>query len=162
MARRADRGEPRQLLGPLLIGGGALTIASPLVVTLLGPSLRGTDPLQIVLLTALAFLAPAIVLSAVSPVVVKMRLDNLANTGKVVGGLSAVGTTGALFGTFVTGFVLLASLPTRPTIVGLGAALIITGVVMRTNRRAVPPAHCPFARCHRAIRWRCRWPRRSL
>ena len=133
--KAADRGDPVRLLGPLLIAGGLLTLAAPILVTFFGPSLRGSAPLQIVVLTVLAFLAPALVLSAVSPVVVKLRLTSLDETGTVVGSLSAIGTAGALFGTFVTGFVLIASFPTRPIIIGLGAALVGIGVVLQSRRR---------------------------
>ncbi|MDP8987399.1 MAG: fused MFS/spermidine synthase, partial [Actinomycetota bacterium] len=51
-------------------------------------------------------------------------------TGSVVGGLSAAGTAGALVGTFVTGFVLVAAVPTRPLVIGLGAALVGAGLVL--------------------------------
>ena len=131
--RAADRGRPERLLGPLLIAGGALTLLAPLIVTLFGPALRGTNPVQIVTLAALAFLAPAVVLSAVSPVVVTLRLDDLSQTGSVVGRLSATATAGALFGTFVTGFVLLASFPTRPIMVGVGATLVAVGASMQSR-----------------------------
>ncbi|MBI2705928.1 MAG: fused MFS/spermidine synthase [Actinobacteria bacterium] len=45
-------------------------------------------------------------------------------------GLSAAATAGALLGTFLTGFVLVAALPTRPIVVGLGIALIVVGAVL--------------------------------
>ena len=45
----------------------------------------------------------------------------------MVGDLSAAGTAGALFGTFVTGFVLISALPTRPIVLGLGATLVVVG-----------------------------------
>ena len=49
---------------------------------------------------------PAAVLSAASPTVVKLQLHHLGRTGTIVGSYSAIGTTGAIFGSFVTGFVL--------------------------------------------------------
>lgn len=129
--RTADRRDPAGLIGPMLVAGGLLALASPLIITAVGPGLRGTDPVQIVMLTALAFFAPALALSAVAPVVVKLRLQDLASTGTVVGGLSAVGTAGALFGTFITGFVLIASFPTRPIIIAVGGILVVAGVVLQ-------------------------------
>ena len=78
--------------------------------------------------TALAFFAPAAVLAAASPIVVKLQLRSLGETGTVVGRLSALGTAGAIVGTFVTGFVLVAALPTRPIIIGVGLLLILAGV----------------------------------
>lgn len=128
--RAADDRPPARLLGPLLIAGGLLSLASPTVVDAFGPGFRGGEPVDIVILTALAFLLPAVVLSAVTPVIVKLQLADLARTGTVVGRFSAVGTAGAIFGTFVTGFVLLAAFPTRPIVFGVGAALVAWGLTL--------------------------------
>ncbi|HEY5891008.1 MAG TPA: fused MFS/spermidine synthase [Acidimicrobiia bacterium] len=122
----ADRVDPTLLPGPLLIAGGVLALVSPLVVQLVGPA-AGGSPGSIVVVTALAFFAPAAVLAAVTPVVVKIRLTTLAETGSVVGGYSAIGTAGAIVGTFVTGFFLIASFPTRPIVAGVGVLLILGG-----------------------------------
>lgn len=126
----ADRHSPLRMLGPLLVAGGILSMAAPTVVAVLGPGFRGRDPLGIVILTSLGFLAPAIVLSAVSPIVVKLRLQSLDETGSVVGQLSAVSTAGALFGTFVTGFVLLAAWPSRPIVLAVGGILVAVGAIL--------------------------------
>jgi spermidine synthase len=107
---------------------------SPLIVDLVGPGVLGS-PGSIVTATALAFFAPAAVLSAVTPVVVKIRLTTLAETGSVVGGYSAIGTAGAIVGTFLTGFFLIAAFPTRPIIAGVGIGLIVPGAILMISRR---------------------------
>ncbi len=137
--RTADRYPPRRLLGPLLIAGGLLTLLSPTIVTAAGPSLRGGEPLQIVALTALGFFAPALVLSAVTPVVVKLQLHTLDETGAVVGRYSAIGTAGAIFGTFVTGFVLLAAAPSRPIVLIVGGILVVAGVLLTMKISGLAP-----------------------
>lgn len=126
--RLADRRAPRRLLAPLLIAGGVLTLAAPTIVGALGPAMRGGAPVQIVVLSGVAFFAPALVLSAITPVVVKIQLTDLGQTGAVVGRLSALGTAGAIFGTFLTGFVLLARFPSRPIVLVVGIALVVTGL----------------------------------
>jgi spermidine synthase len=131
--RAADRGDPRRLIGPLVVAGGITAVASPLIVDMVGPTVT-TGPMSIVLITTLGFLAPAAVLSAVSPVVVKIQLASLERTGSVVGTYSAIGTAGALFGTFVTGFVLIAAFPTRPIIIGLGVGLVVLGIALWVGR----------------------------
>jgi spermidine synthase len=132
--RLADRIAPRRLLGPMLLLGGVLALVTVPVITLLGTALTAGGaaggPPVIILLTLGGFFFPAAVLSAVSPTVVKVQLRDLAVTGHVVGKLSAIGTTGAIFGTFVTGFVLVAAWPTRPIIIALGVALIAGGVAL--------------------------------
>ncbi|MGB5756202.1 MAG: fused MFS/spermidine synthase, partial [Acidimicrobiales bacterium] len=94
------------------------------IVSFLGPGV-GRDIPAIVLLALFGFFAPAMVLTAISPMVAKLRLQSLTETGEVIGGLSAAGTVGALFGTFFTGFVLVSAAPTRPIILGVGLGLVI-------------------------------------
>jgi len=128
--RAADRIDPRRLPGPLLIAGGALALATiPLIELLAGLRLRA-DPVGIVIFAAVAILPPAAVLSAVSPSVVKLQLHDLGETGAVVGRLSALGTAGAIVGTFLTGFVLVAAIPSRPIVLLLGAVLIVAGLAL--------------------------------
>ena len=137
--RAADRLDPEKMLGPLLISGGVLSMLAPTVVAVVGPSLERGGPLEIVILTGLAFFAPALVLSAVSPVVVKLQLTSLDETGTVVGRLSAVGTAGALVGTFVTGFLLIATLPSRPIVLAVGVALVLVGAWFAVRARSLVP-----------------------
>ncbi len=128
--RLADRRDPRTLIGPLLIVGGLLSAMSIPIVDTIGSSGLRSTPMTIVIVAAAGFFFPAAVLSAVSPAVVKMQLQSLEETGSVVGRLSAVGTAGALVGTFVTGFLLVAAAPTRPIIRGVALALIVLGIAM--------------------------------
>ncbi|MEZ5280195.1 MAG: fused MFS/spermidine synthase [Acidimicrobiales bacterium] len=139
--RLADTRAPEKLIGTAIALGGILVWVSLPVVSAIGRSF-GTGPVAIVAFSALAFFAPAAVLSAVSPMVAKLRLTDLGHTGEVVGGLSAAGTVGALFGSFFTGFVLVSAAPTRPVIVGLGAFLVVLGLVVgaRLGGRSRPDA----------------------
>jgi spermidine synthase len=126
--RQADARDPRTMLGPVIAFGGLLALACLPLIRLFGPAFAGRSPLSIVTLALLGFFAPATVLSAVTPMVVKIQLESLRETGRTVGRLSAISTAGALFGTFVTGFVLLAAFPTPPIVVALGSALVASGI----------------------------------
>jgi len=128
--RLADRHDPRRLLGPTMVLGGILSLLSIPVIDYLGANMRGATAGTVVVLTAAAFFLPSAVLSAVSPIIVKLQLSDLDDTGRVVGMLSAIGTIGALVGTFVTGFVLVAAWPTRPIIRVLASSLVIGGLVL--------------------------------
>jgi SAM-dependent methyltransferase len=128
--RQADARDPRTMLGPVIAVGGLLALACLPVVRLFGPALAGRDPVTIVTLSLLGFFAPATVLSAVTPMVIKIQLDSLRETGRTVGRLSAISTIGALFGTFVTGFVLLAAFPTPPIVIALGTVLVAGGIAL--------------------------------
>jgi len=126
--RAADRAAPRRLLAPLLVAGGALAAFTVPIVDVLGVGLRGTGPATAMILATLAVLVPAAVLSAITPVVIKLQLDSLERTGSVVGRLSALATLGGIAGTFLTGFVLVALFPTRATIRVLAVLLVLGGI----------------------------------
>lgn len=131
--RAADRGDPRRLPGPLLVAGGLTAMVSPLIIDAIGPSLS-TDAGSIVVAALAGFFVPAALLSAVPPVIVKIQLDSLDATGRVVGSYSAIGTAGAILGTFATGFFLIAAFPTRPIVLVVGALLTVAGVVLWSTR----------------------------
>jgi spermidine synthase len=126
--RFADLLNPRRTLGPLLIVGGVLAIGTLPLTRIAGHLAEGHGSAMILVLALISFFWPAAVLSAINPTVVKLQLERLDRAGTVVGRLSAVGTAGAIFGTVITGFVLLAWLPTSTIVISLGIALILGGV----------------------------------
>ena len=91
------------------------------------------------LLAAIGFFLPAAVLSAVTPVAAKALLASVEETGTVVGSLSAIGTSGALFGTFVTGFVLVAAMPSQPITWIVGLVLVVCCAVVTPARPCPSP-----------------------
>ncbi|MFP5220123.1 MAG: fused MFS/spermidine synthase [Actinomycetes bacterium] len=135
--RLADRVDPRLWLGAATALGGVLVLVARPVVLLLGEAFRGTGPAGSLVLVAAAVGPAAAVLSAVPPGVVKLRLRTLAETGETVGRLSAVGTLGALAGTFLTGFVLLTALPTSRLLLVVGGVLVVLGTALAVTRRRV-------------------------
>ncbi|KQS73330.1 fused MFS/spermidine synthase [Modestobacter sp. Leaf380] len=139
--RAADRGDPRRLLVPLLVAGGALVIAVLPLVRFAGAALSGADAGSVLLLAAVAVVVPAALLSAVPPIVVALQLGSLAETGSVVGRLSGIGTLGGIAATFGTGFLLVAVLPTSVIMVGTGLVVVATGLALLVwQRRAGVPA----------------------
>jgi spermidine synthase len=126
----ADRVDPRRLLPVLLMLGGALAITTIPIVRVIGSGSSGGGGPMILILTAFGFLPSATVLSAVPPAVIKLQLQKLEETGSTVGQLSAWSTVGAIFGTFFTGFVLVANAAVSTLIVTTGLLLIVGGVAM--------------------------------
>src|SRR5215218_2194944 len=80
----ADRTDPRRLLAPLMVAGGALVTAVLPLVRFTGALLSGADAGGVLLLAAVAVVVPAALLSAVPPMVVKLQLASLDETGAVV------------------------------------------------------------------------------
>jgi spermidine synthase len=143
----ADRTDPRRLLAPLMVAGGALVVAVLPLVRFAGALLTGADAGGVLLLAFVAVVVPAALLSAVPPMVVKLQLASLSETGAVVGRLSGIGTLGAIAATFATGFLLVAVLPSSVILVVTGtataAAGVALGVLLRRRTRSagrLPPA----------------------
>ncbi|TDB72027.1 fused MFS/spermidine synthase [Micromonospora sp. KC721] len=126
----ADRRDPRPLLAPALVLAGIASAVTLPVVRYAGEVLRGGAASAILLLVAAAVFVPAALLSAVTPLVVKLQLADLRRTGQVVGRLSSIGTLGGISATLVTGFVLVAALPSTVILIALAALLGVTGLAL--------------------------------
>ena len=138
--RAADRFDGRWLLALLLAAGGLLCIAAVPLVRTIGQAARDADALAALAIALAILFPPAFVLSAVSPVVAKLRLHDLEHTGRVVGSLSAWATAGALVGTFGTGFVLVPLLPTSATVFATGGLLLAVALLLALRFRLTSPA----------------------
>lgn len=128
--RAADLYGPLPLLGPTFILGGLGAMAAVPIVDALGAAGLGEGIGAIVLLSAIGFALPATTLSAIAPMVVRATIVDVATSGTLVGRLSAAGTLGAISGTFLTGFYLLGTFPTRAIIVATGALLVLIGLAL--------------------------------
>lgn len=139
--RVADLMPPRRALGPLLAVSGVAVAATPFAVRAAGAI---DDGVLLILVSTFAIMLPGTLLAAVTPMVTKLRLTSLDETGTVVGRLSAIGTAGAIVGTVVTGFILISRLPISGIMVGLGAALVLAAAAVELRvrgwRSAVVPA----------------------
>lgn len=127
----ADRIAPERLLAPLLGVSGAVVAVTPSIV-------RSTGEWALPLLVLVAggtILVPGALLSAVTPIVTKLRLTTLDETGAVVGRLSGISTAGAIVGTIVTGFILVSRVPVSAILIGLGVVLMLTAVALVAGSR---------------------------
>ncbi|GGK96252.1 fused MFS/spermidine synthase [Mangrovihabitans endophyticus] len=138
--RLADRFDPRHLLAPALILAAIGTAVTLPLVRWGGEVLRGGAAPAVLLLAAMAVFLPAFLLSAITPLVVKLQLGDLRRTGQVVGRLSAVGTLGAITATLATGFIFVAAMPTSWIILTLAGFLAVSGAALGWYLRAMVPA----------------------
>ena len=143
--RFADMVPPTKTLGPLMLFGGALVMLILPVVRWTGEALRGEGSDLVFLVLAVALFAPASLLAAVTPMVTKLRLATLAQTGTVVGRLSAYATVGGIAGTVLTGFVFVAKVPISTIVLTLGGVLVVAGGVLTVVLRGVQAAVKPVA-----------------
>lgn len=135
--RASDRVPPQQLIGPALLLAGVLVFFVGPVVRGTGAQVRAGDASAVLLMAAVAIFLPAALLSAITPMVIKLQLATLAETGRVVGRLSGIGTLGALVSTFATGFLLVAAMPTTTILLTLGSVLGLWGLVLTIRLRKI-------------------------
>ncbi len=138
--RLADRDPTTAGLARVVLLGAVLVGAVPFVA---GPFLRvSVDALDSVdagaavgsLLAVLVLIAaPILVLGCVTPWALRLSVDALDSTGRVSGRLSAIGTAGALVGTFTSALLLIPFAGTRRTflIYALALALVAAPALRR-------------------------------
>lgn len=122
----ADRFASRNTLAILFM---LSSVASASILWTVEKSRAVTDlPLpvmaQVLLAFATAFLLPAILLGTISPVVVKLTLADLRETGNIVGRIYAAGAAGSIAGTFLAGFWLISQFGTRAIVWGVTGLLL--------------------------------------
>ncbi|MEV5967889.1 fused MFS/spermidine synthase [Kribbella sp. NPDC051952] len=143
--RFADTVPPSRTLGPLMLFAGALVMLVLPVVRWTGEAVRGGSTDLVFLVLAVTLFIPAALLAAVTPMVTKLRLGNLAQTGTVVGRLSAYATVGGIVGTVLTGFVFVAETPISGIVLTLGGLLVVAGAVLTVVLRGAQAAVKPVA-----------------
>jgi len=74
------------------------------------------------------FLMPATVLGMIGPIVAKMALDEGKKIGSTMGSIYAWAAAGSIFGTFLTGFVLIEWIGTRAIVTSVAGLLAMIGL----------------------------------
>ena len=120
----ADKYPSRLTLGIILLISGVFTVIILPLISVVG-ELVGSMPLlpRIVTLTAALFLPVSVILGMVTPIVIKLELRDLSRTGDIVGRFYAISTAGSILGVFLTGFVLIQWIGTRPIVLAVAVAL---------------------------------------
>ncbi|HEX2172677.1 MAG TPA: fused MFS/spermidine synthase, partial [Dehalococcoidia bacterium] len=135
----ADKAGSRRTLGLILLGGGLFSL---IILPLAAMDLTNVVPKEgpfgardfwlitrIVVVTALLFLPPTLILGMVSPIVIKLALTDLRETGSIAGKIYAFSTVGSIVGTFLTGFYLVSAFGTRNIVLGVAVILIVMAFV---------------------------------
>ena len=137
----ADRFPSPTTLGLILLAAGISSLA---VLPLEGSVSHAFEVLppvsEIIVLTAVLFFLPSLLLGMVTPVVIKLRLRDLAHTGNVVGKIYSLSAAGSIFGTFITGFVLIQLIGTRSTLILVAILLVLMALAFGNLWRAKLPS----------------------
>jgi len=123
--RLADRGRARTLPAMFAVAGVLLALAVALDAWMRAGAL-GTLPhgARIVAVIAIAFGPGAIGFGLLGPALGRAALAATDRPGRAVGWIGAASAIGSVFGTFITGFLLVPGLGTRWIYLGAGAVLL--------------------------------------
>lgn len=134
--RLADRRASLRLLGGIFLLGG-LSSFGILAADVLGRLTPGdwSIVVEILLVTTGLFFIPCVILGTISPIVAKLAVRDLAETGSTVGKIYAAGALGSIVGTFATGFVLISWFGTYAIVWGVAVVLLIIGLVFALGSR---------------------------
>ena len=128
--RVADWRPQPTTLGIILLAGGVSSLGILPIFALVSDLFDSVPILpRIVLIVTALFIAPSIILGMVTPVVIKLELKDLQQTGNVVGRIYALSTAGSILGTFLTGFVLIQWWGTRTILVVVALVLVLLALV---------------------------------
>jgi predicted membrane-bound spermidine synthase len=81
--------------------------------------------LQVLWITVLMFFIPSVILGMPTPMLVKLSLPSLENTGRIVGDVQAWATAGSIVGVFITGYFLISWFGTRAIVAGVVVVLLL-------------------------------------
>ena len=133
--RIADRRASPRLLGWMFalaalgalstLGIAALAGGQPLAL-LPGLGLLGS----MLAFVAGVFLLPGALLGAISPVVIRLSLNDLTTNGRAVGRIYAASAAGSILGTFLTGYVLLSYAGVHMILAGVAATLLLLALAL--------------------------------
>lgn len=130
--RLADKYRPRPTLALLFvlssIAAASITVLEPLAGDWKALWMLSW-PMRVALHVFVAFFIPSCILGTISPVVTKMALDLGRQTGRTIGSIYAAGVVGSLIGTFLTGFYIIATFSTTPTVWFIAGVLGVVGLL---------------------------------
>jgi spermidine synthase len=132
--RTGDRHPTIYAIAFVMLAAGGATLLIPLIDRQLSRSLvAGSLPLSVhaLVATVTLFAMPVCLLAAMTPIAVRLLSREVAQSGSVAGGISALSTAGSVLGSILTAFVLLDWLQSiDATVRFLGSVSIAVAVVL--------------------------------
>jgi spermidine synthase len=138
--RAADRRPRSSTLVATLLAAAATVLLVPWADALLSPLVArsglamGTHAF---IVTTVLFAIPTVLLAATSPIAIRLFATTTGESGSTAGGISALSTTGSIFGSLVTAFFLidwLESITRTVLFVALGAGATALLIVLGSQR----------------------------
>lgn len=132
----ADREANLKTLSRILFISGILIFISTLLESFVGPIFSREFGLRsAAILVSIVLFGPAsFCLGIVSPYIARLKLTDMATSGKTVGMLYALSTVGSIVGTFLGGFYLISYFGSMNILFGLSALFIALSIAVSFSR----------------------------
>lgn len=131
--RLADRYPTLRMPGYILLLAAAWIFFIPLVSVDVGAGLAHESSLspqaRALLGGMILYAVPSVLLGMISPFAVRLAAESVAGMGRVAGGLYALGTLGAITGTFLVSFVLTEWVGSRNIVWGIAVTLVLIALL---------------------------------
>lgn len=124
----ADKEKLQKAVRIILILSGITTLLIPLIQSdVLSLVLKFVDDIKIgaILSTILLFFIPSMLTGFLSPIITKIKMEDLKTAGKTAGRISAIATLGCIVGDFVGGFYLIPKFGSNAILYVLAISLFI-------------------------------------
>lgn len=124
---------PRHALAGSLLMGGAFTVFQFVVEAVVSQSIEFNSIdviLRVIAWTFSLFFLPMFALGTISPQVIRLAVPDVAHVGRVAGRVYAWSTTGAIVGTFTTGYFLLSAIGMNNTLLLVALVLAFTSLLV--------------------------------
>ena len=133
----ADKGENEKNLKKIILLASVFVLVIPILQSILLDLVAITVrdvKFGAIISTMLLFFTPSLLLGLIIPIILKIKLDNIENTGKTSGRIYAISTMGGIFGTFLSGFVLIPNFGSVHILFVLAAILLIISLFIYTKK----------------------------
>ena len=103
----ADKKDVNNKVKMILLFSCGFVLLIPLIqekIILMIISLTSNVKIGAIIATILLFFVPSLYMGLLTPIILKLKLENIENAGKVSGKFYAIATIGGIFGTFLGGF----------------------------------------------------------
>jgi len=128
----ADQGPSYKMFSIVIFSGavfiGLIVFAQSMVLNFIHNGIANIY-LGTIIATLILFAIPSALLGMVSPYAVRLKMKDVASSGRTVGNLYAVSTIGSIAGTFATGFLLIPFFGSTKIIFFLSIGLILTSIL---------------------------------
>ena len=144
--RIADRRPSPQVLGGIVVAGGALVAVVPFAARpFLDLTVRGLNNVSAgavvgsFLGSLVLFAPPVVLLGMAAPFAIRLAVADIAIAGTVAGRLYALSTVGSIVGVFVPAIVTIEAFGTQRTLVGTATVVALGGSVLLRRRWLAAP-----------------------